>query len=96
MVQPPGFENPSNDSKECKFQKSIYGLKQASRSWNKRFDEDIKYLGFIQNKDEPCVYKIVSGSYVFFLDRYVDDILLMDNFFPLMEQIKTSLKDVFQ
>jgi Reverse transcriptase (RNA-dependent DNA polymerase) len=95
MVQPPGFEDPSNDNKVCKFQKFIYGLNQASRSWNKRFDEEIKYLGFIQNKDEPCVYKIVSRSYVFFLVPYVDGILLMNNFIPLMEQIKTSLKIIF-
>jgi Reverse transcriptase (RNA-dependent DNA polymerase) len=28
MVQPSGFEDPNNDSKICKFQKFIYGLKQ--------------------------------------------------------------------
>ncbi|GJU24903.1 hypothetical protein Tco_1163524 [Tanacetum coccineum] len=29
---------------------------QASKSWNKRFDEDIKKIDFTQNPDEPCVY----------------------------------------
>ncbi|GJZ33833.1 retrotransposon protein, putative, ty1-copia subclass [Tanacetum coccineum] len=41
---------------------AIYGLKQASRQWNKRFDEEIKRFGFIQNRDEPCVYRKASGS----------------------------------
>ena len=95
MVQPPGFEDPNNGSKVCKLQRSIYGLKQASRSWNKRFDDEVKRLGFIQSKEEPCVYKMVSGSYVLFLVLYVDDILLIGNFIPLMEQTKTSLKDIF-
>ncbi|GKE87727.1 retrotransposon protein, putative, ty1-copia subclass, partial [Tanacetum coccineum] len=42
MEQPEGFIDPNHPSKVCKLQRSIYGLKQASRSWNKRFDEEIK------------------------------------------------------
>ncbi|GJS17689.1 hypothetical protein Tco_0412161 [Tanacetum coccineum] len=34
---------------------------QASRSWNKRFDEEIKKIGFTQTLDEPCVYLKASG-----------------------------------
>ncbi|GJZ18544.1 retrotransposon protein, putative, ty1-copia subclass [Tanacetum coccineum] len=47
-------------AKVCKLQRSIYGLKQASRSWNKRFDEEIKRFGFAQNLDEPCGNHIPS------------------------------------
>ncbi|GJX30745.1 retrotransposon protein, putative, ty1-copia subclass [Tanacetum coccineum] len=35
---------------------------QASRSWNKRFDEEIKKIGFSQNPDEPCVYLKASEN----------------------------------
>ncbi|GJU66331.1 retrotransposon protein, putative, ty1-copia subclass [Tanacetum coccineum] len=38
------FVDPNHPRKVCKLQISIYGLKQASRSWNKRFDEEIKGL----------------------------------------------------
>ncbi|GJZ80761.1 retrotransposon protein, putative, ty1-copia subclass [Tanacetum coccineum] len=62
MVQPEGFVDPKHPRKVCKLQRSIYGLKQASRSWNKRFDEEIKKFGFDQNLDEPCVYQKASGS----------------------------------
>ncbi|GJS87509.1 reverse transcriptase domain-containing protein [Tanacetum coccineum] len=65
-----GFEPPQEEvllilippRKVCKLQRSIYDLKQASRSWNKRFDEEIKRFGFTQNLDEPCVYQKASGS----------------------------------
>ncbi|GKF44833.1 retrotransposon protein, putative, ty1-copia subclass, partial [Tanacetum coccineum] len=54
MVQPEGFVNPNHPRKVCKLQRSIYGLKQASRSWNKRFDEEIKRFKFTQNLDKAC------------------------------------------
>ena len=78
MTQPEGFIS-RNDSKVCKIQRSIYGLKQASRSWSIRFDETIKEFGFSQNPNEPCVCKKVSGSAFVFLVLYVDDILSIGN-----------------
>ena len=66
MMQPDGFVDPKNADKVCKLQHSIYGLVQASRSWNIRFDEMIKAFGFTQTYGEACVYKKVSGSSVAF------------------------------
>ena len=57
MMQPEGFVNPKGANKVCKLQRSIYGLVQASRSWNKRFDSVIKAYGFIQTFGEACIYK---------------------------------------
>ena len=42
MMQPEGFVDPKGANKVCKLQRSIYGLVQASRSWNIHFDELIK------------------------------------------------------
>ena len=78
MIQPEGFTS-IDESKVCKLQRSIYGLKQASRSWNMRFDKCIKSYGFIRNGEEPCIYKWVNSSVVVFLVLYVDDILLIGN-----------------
>ena len=85
MTQPEGFVDPQNARKICKLQKSIYGLKQASRSWNLRFDEVVKGFGFIKNEEEPCVYKRASGSALVFLVLYVDDILLIGNDIPMQD-----------
>jgi hypothetical protein len=95
MTQPEGFVDPENAGKICKLQRSIYGLKQASRSWNVRFDEVVKGFGFIKNEEEPCVYKRASGSALVFLVLYADDILLIGNDIPMLEAVKTSLKKSF-
>jgi hypothetical protein len=95
MIQPEGFVDPENASKVCKLQKSIYGLKQASRSWNIRFKEVVKSFGFIENEKEPCVFKKFSGSSIVFLILYVDDILLIGNDIPMLEAVKDSLKNSF-
>ena len=48
MMQPEGFVNPKGAKKMCMLQRSIYGLVQASWSWNIRIDELIKAYDFIQ------------------------------------------------
>ncbi|KAK9009190.1 hypothetical protein V6N11_035735 [Hibiscus sabdariffa] len=95
MTQPEGFVTPENDRKVCKLQRSIHGLKQASRSWNLRFNEAIQEFGFIRNEDEPCVYKKFSGSIVSFLILYVDDKLIIENDIPTLQSIKTWLSSCF-
>ena len=61
MMQPEGFIDPKDANKVCKLQRSIYGLVQASRSWNKCFDSLIKAYSFIQTCGEAYIYKKVSG-----------------------------------
>jgi len=48
MTQLEGFESKKFTNKVCKLQKSIYRLKQASRSWNIYFDKIIKQLDLIK------------------------------------------------
>ena len=90
MIQPEGFTS-TDESKVCKLQRSIYGLKQASRSWNMHFDKVIKTYGFIKNGEEPCIYKWANGLVVVFLVLYVDDILLIGNDIPALQGIKVWL-----
>ena len=96
MSQPEEFIKQDQEQKVCKLKKSIYGLKQASRSWNIRFDTAIKSYGFEQNVDEPCVYKKVVNSIIAFLVLYVDDILLIGNDVGYLTDIKKWLAMQFQ
>jgi hypothetical protein len=95
MSKPEGFVDTKNAGKICKLRKSINVLKQSSQSWNIRFDEVIKVFGFIKNPEEPCTYKNISGSTIVFLILYVDDILLIGNNIPMLEDVKSSLRKSF-
>ena len=77
-----------------KLQRSIYGLVQASQSWNIRFDEVIKAYG-LQTFEEACIYKKVSGSFIAFLILYVDDILLIGNDIEFLDSLKGYLNKNF-
>ncbi|KAL0439341.1 UNVERIFIED_CONTAM: Retrovirus-related Pol polyprotein from transposon TNT 1-94 [Sesamum latifolium] len=74
---------------------SIYGLNQAFRSWNTRFDEVIRGYDFTKNDYDPCIYKKISGSSVAYLVLYIDDILLIENDVKMLGDIKTWLSTQF-
>ena len=95
MQQSEGFIADRKDNLAYKLQKSIYGLKQASRSWNIRFDQAVKSFGFLQNSDEPCVYKKCEGKVVSFRILYVDDILLIGNDVATLSIVKVWLASSF-
>ena len=95
MMQLEGFIKKNQEHMVCKLKMSIYGLKQASRSWNIRFDQAIKSFGFKQNLDKPCVYKRHQDKVVMFLILYVDDILFIGNDVGVMSLVKIWLLSQF-
>ena len=46
MKQPKGFSSSVGDHLVCKHNKTIYGLKQASRQWYLKFHKVITSFGF--------------------------------------------------
>ena len=77
MEQPTSFVEIGKKDLVFKLNKSIYGLKQASRQWYMKFDRIITQNGFKENTVDICIYLKVSGSSYIFLVLYVDDILLV-------------------
>ena len=62
MDQPKGFEDPSRPNNVCRLLKCIYGLKQASRSWNDKFDKFLTLFGFVKSSADPCIYYKKKGE----------------------------------
>jgi hypothetical protein len=93
MVQSEGFVDPKDANMVCKLQRSIYVLKKASRSRNLCFDEVIKGFVFVQNTEESCIYKKMSGISISFLVLYVDGILLIWNDVQMLNSVKKYLNN---
>ncbi|KXJ62447.1 hypothetical protein RP20_CCG009210 [Aedes albopictus] len=95
MVQPPGHVVKGKENKVCRLRRSIYGLKQSARCWNKRLDAVLKSMGFEQSAADTCLYtKKVNGKMVYLL-VYVDDILVGCEDDSEIEVVYKQLKKYF-
>jgi len=56
MEQPEGFITPGQESKVCLLKKAIYGLKQASCTWNLQFHGVLVELGFTRTYSNAGIY----------------------------------------
>jgi transposase InsO family protein len=76
MEQPEGFVCEGGEQKVCRLKKSIYGLKQASREWNSKFDHFLVQFGLNRCVADPCVYYQKDRDSLIILAIWVDDGLL--------------------
>ncbi len=93
MRQPEGFSNGTN--RVCFLQKTLYGLKQSGREWNKEFDRRLKSLGFDNLRSDPCAYIRRNGDDLEVVTVWVDDLLLFALSDNVMRNLATDLKRTF-
>jgi hypothetical protein len=82
-----------------KLKRSLYGLKQAGRTWNATLDKSLLELGFTRLDAETCLYiyrEAGKGGGICFLVVYVDDLLLAASSRALMNTIKSMLSSRFK
>lgn len=96
MKQPKGFVDKSKPDHACLLKKSIYGLKQSPRQWNKNFDACMTSLGFTRSSYDTCLYfKNIKSTTPMYIMLYVDDILLISNSKVVIAGVKHDLKKHF-
>ncbi|MEQ4601614.1 MAG: reverse transcriptase domain-containing protein, partial [Pseudomonas amygdali] len=65
------------EGKVLKLHKSIYGLKQAGRTWNEKIDASLRRLGFTRSQSDHCVYVRSFCDDHEYIALYVDDLLFV-------------------
>jgi transposase InsO family protein len=96
MHQPLGFVTGDTGGLACKLNKSLYGLKQAGRTWNKRIDSALQSLHFQPIHADPCVYAYRRDSVLLIISLYVDDLLLASSSLTELNRVKAELSSCFE
>jgi transposase InsO family protein len=96
MQQPEAFIEQGKENKVCRLQKSIYGLKQAGRSWYKKIDDFFLKLGFQRTHADCCVYHQEQEDIILLIAIYVDDLIILSNDLDSLNYLKAELSKKFE
>ena len=91
---PEGFKC-KNGNYVWKLKKSLYGLKQSGRTWNKIFHTYLTAQNFVQSPVDPCMYVENVRNQISIILLWVDDILIVSKTEAHLMQIKTRLNSKF-
>jgi hypothetical protein len=94
MEQPEGYNDGSQ--RVCKLLRSLYGLKQSPRCWNKRFKDVLMNLEFQESTADPCLYFRITGNDKIILVLYVDDGIVAATNRQSINIFLDKLKEEFQ
>ena len=90
MEQPPGFVQ-FGPQFVCKLKKSLYGLKQSARQWNKKLNSTLFNLGFKRLESDRSIYVFVKDGVLLIIPVFIDDITLASN---SQSKINNTIKEL--
>lgn len=93
MEQPDGFKKGNH---VLKLNKAIYGLKQASRVWNNKFNDFMNQIDFKRCASDRCLYVRNDKGKCCYVLLYVDDLLIISGDMRNINIIKKLLSKQFE
>ena len=84
MKQPEGYDDSTG--RICLLIKTLYGLKQARREWNHKFDSKMRKCGYARLQSDPCIYVWHVGKAV-----WVDDLLIFATTIDLQDKARSDV-----
>jgi hypothetical protein len=96
MAIPEGVSAP--EKSVCRLRRSLYGLKQSPRCWNRKIDEFLVSLDFHRLESDHSIYVRGTPNNPDFsiLALYVDDLLLLTKNPATMSSLKGKLASRFE
>jgi hypothetical protein len=85
----------SNPKLVCRLNKSLYGLKQASRMWYDKLSKFLILLGYSQSKHDYSLFTKSRASFITVILVYVDDLIIAGNDNSEINSVKFALHDKF-
>ena len=96
MEQPQGFIDKDKENLICRFKKNLYGLKQVTRQWYKKFDFFIIDHGYNRTTSDHYVFVKRSNDDDFIIILlYVDDMLIVGHDIKRIQSFKVELSKFF-
>lgn len=80
----------------CKLQKSLYGLRQASRQWYDKLSQALQSRGYHHSYNDYSLFTKGSGDSLVIIVVYVDDIILSGTNMHEITVLKCFLHDQFK
>ena len=96
LEQPEGHVATGQENKLYRLQKSLYGLKQASRNWNEKFGDFLTKFGFVPSNADSCVYTLQRGGEITVVAIWVDDGLVASSNKQIISDIIRHLQLEFE
>ena len=96
MCQSEGFVVKGKEDMVCHLHRSLYGLKQLPRCWNKELSCHLFQSGFQQSKAYPCVFFQWKDGHLNIVSIYVDDLILVVDLMKDLLKTKAELSSRFK
>nr|GAT44721.1 predicted protein [Mycena chlorophos] len=94
MRQPPGFEDGTG--RVWRLKKSIYGLHQSGRDWNREFDRKVQSVGLTKTAADNCVYYRERDGEQVWVTVWVDDLIILATSKDEGERVRKELGTLFE
>jgi hypothetical protein len=97
MRQPEGYVVKGKEDLVCRLKRTLYGLKQSAREWNKTLHASLLSMGFTQSAVDHCLYSRHDGNGLeALIGVWVDDCLIAGKNRDTVDRIKAAIAQSFK